>query len=116
MKLGLAVDEQRWCKHLQTAKKMRDFVVAWCHFWARTRPPFAGVGNQKDWTEVHWEQLPMHELVIDAGGARGWRSCMLAIILLLDAGEVIEGALQCHEGRADVVCELTLSAEAFCSR
>ena len=66
MKLGLAVDEQRGCKHLQPAKELRDFVGAWCHFWAHTMPPFAGVGNKKDWTEVHWEQLPLHEQVIDA--------------------------------------------------
>lgn len=66
MKLGLAVDEQRRCKHLQTAKKLRDFVVAWCHFYSHTRPPFVHLGNKKDWTSVQWEQLPMHELVIDA--------------------------------------------------
>jgi hypothetical protein len=66
MKLGLAVEEQRRCKHLQTAKKLRDFVVAWCHFYAHTKVPFQGIGNKKDWNSVQWEQLPMHELVIDA--------------------------------------------------
>lgn len=71
MKLGLAVDEQRRCKHLQTAKKLRDFVVAWCHFYAHTRPPFVRLGNKKDWTSVQWEQLPMHELVIDAESDQG---------------------------------------------
>jgi hypothetical protein len=71
MKLGLAVDEQRRCKHLQTAKKLRDFVVAWCHFYAHTSPPFVHLGNKKDWTSVQWEQLPMHELVIDAESDQG---------------------------------------------
>ena len=65
MKLG-QTGEQRGCKHLQTAKQVRDFVVAWCHFYSHTRPPFVGLGNKKDWTSVQWEQLPMHELVIDA--------------------------------------------------
>jgi hypothetical protein len=60
-----SVDEQRGCKHLQTAKKLRDFVVAWCHFWSHTKSPFVCVGNKKDWTSVKWEQLPMHELVIN---------------------------------------------------
>jgi len=48
MKLGLTGDEQRGCTHLQTAKKLRNFVVAWCHFWSHTMPPFISLGNKKD--------------------------------------------------------------------
>jgi hypothetical protein len=82
MKLGLAVDEQRRCKHLQTAKKLRDFVVAWCHFYAHTSPPFVHLGNKKDWTSVQWEQLPMHELVIDAESDQGKVSLFLCMLPL----------------------------------
>lgn len=53
------------CKQLQTAKKLRDFVVDWCEFWKNTRPPFLGVGEKKDWTYDQWEQLPMHSMQVE---------------------------------------------------
>ena len=61
---GLGPSEVSACKQLQTAKKLRDFVVDWCHFWKNTRPPFLGVGEKKGWTYDQWEELPMHSIQV----------------------------------------------------
>ena len=71
MKLGLSVDQQRRCKHMQTAHLFRDFIVAYCHFFSYIDPPFIRVGPRKDWTFVQWEQLPAHGLPVSVPSDQG---------------------------------------------
>ena len=62
---GLGPSQVGACKQLQTARKLRDFIVDWCYFWKNTCPPFLGVGDKKDWVYDQWEELPMHSMEVE---------------------------------------------------